>query len=92
MKIDEIDQPDFPRKLLDKKQFVRYDPETGTPQLIRMEPMVGEGGIPLLDTVIVFIDDKTEMVMERDAAIAYIESMNCVPLEINAQYKHRTEH
>jgi len=90
MKIDEIGDSEFPKKLLDKKQFVRYDPETGTPQLIRVEPLV-EHGVPLLDTVIVYIDDKTEMIMERDAAATYIESLNCVPLEINAQWKHRLE-
>lgn len=90
MKIDEIDDQEFPRKLLDKKQFVRYDPETGTPQLIRMEPLL-ENGVPSLEAVVVFIDDKTEMVMEREAAANYIESLNCVPLEINAQWKHRIE-
>ena len=91
MEIDEIGDSEFPRKLLDKKQFVRYDPETGLPTLIRVEPLI-EHGVPLLDTVIVYIDDTSEMIMERDAAATYIESLNCVPLEINAQYKHRTPH
>ncbi len=92
MEIDEIGgDPEFPRKLLDKKLFVRYDPVTGTPQLIRVEPLI-EHGVPLLDTVVIYIDDTTEMTMERDAAATYIESLNCVPLEINAQWKHRTPH
>jgi hypothetical protein len=91
VKIDEIGDQEFPKKLLDKKSFVRYDTETGLPVLIRVEPLI-EHGVPLLDTVIVYIDDTTEMIMERDAAAVYIESLNCVPLEINAQHKHRTPH
>lgn len=90
MEIDEIDD-EFPKKLLDKKEFVRYDPETGLPQLICVEPLV-EHGTPSLDIVVVHLDDTVEMVMERHAAAKYIESMNCVPLAINAQYKHRTSH
>ena len=90
MEIDDITggDPEFPRKLLDKKSYVRVDPATGEPQLIRVEPMVSNGEL-VMDNVIVTIDDGTSMVMDREAAENYIESQNCSPLEVTAQWKHR---
>lgn len=91
MKIDDVDgHPDFPRKLLDKKAYVRLDPETGLPQLVRVEPNVDEetGQIDL-DTVIVTIDENV-MIMERDVAGMFIESNGCVPLEEFSDWKHRS--
>jgi hypothetical protein len=90
MEIDDLQRdPEFPRKLLDKKSFVRVDPATGLPQLIRMEPLVSDNGELSLDTVQITIDDGPQMIMEREAAQAYIESMNCSPLEVTAQWKHQ---
>jgi hypothetical protein len=86
---DELDDFSAPRKWLDKKEFVRIDPVTGLPQLIRMEPVVLEGEF-LTPNVTVYIDDSTKMVMDREAAEIFIESMNCTPLEITAHWKHRT--
>jgi hypothetical protein len=90
MEIDDITggDPEFPRKMLDKKSYVRVDPATGEPQLIRVEPMVSNGEL-IMDTVIVTIDDGPTMVMEREAADNYIASQDCCPLEITAQWKHR---
>ena len=49
MKIDDVDgHPDFPRKLLDKKAYVRLDPESGLPQLVRVEPNVDEETVSLI--------------------------------------------
>jgi hypothetical protein len=81
--------PEFPRKLLDHKKYVRVDPSTGEPQLISVDPMIADDGELMIDTVIVTIDDGPQMVMERGSADAYIESQNCVPLEITAQWKHK---
>jgi hypothetical protein len=91
MKIDDVDaHPDFPRKLLDKKAYVRLDPDTGVPQLVRVEPNVDEEtGELLLDTVKVTIDDNTEIIMEREVAGMFIESNGCVPLEEFSDWKHR---
>jgi hypothetical protein len=90
VKIDDVDgHPDFPRKLLDKKAYVRLDPETGEPQLIRVEPHVTEDGDLILESVVVTIDDGMQMVMEREVAVAFIESHNCVPLEEFSDWKHR---
>lgn len=83
--------PDFPRKMLDKKAYVRVDHETGEPQLIRVEPMISDTGELILDTVVVTIDNDTQMVMEREAAENYIDSQNCTPLENFAQWKHKKE-
>jgi hypothetical protein len=90
MPIDELDDFDSstpPRKWLDKKQFVRVDPITGLPQLIRMEPIL-EGEF-LTSNVTIYVDDSTTMVMDREAAEIFIESMDCTPLEITAHWKHR---
>jgi hypothetical protein len=93
MKIDDVQEdPEFPRKLLDKKSYVRVDPETGEPQLIRVEPMISGDGELIIDTVVVTIDNGPQMVMEREAAENYIESQDCSPLEITAQWKHRKIH
>jgi hypothetical protein len=93
VKIDDVQEdPEFPRKLLDKKSYVRVDPETGEPQLIRVEPMISGDGELIIDTVVVTIDNGPQMVMEREAAENYIESQNCSPLEITAQWKHRKVH
>lgn len=90
MEIDDLhEDPEFPRKLLDKKSYVRVDPVTGEPQLIRVEPMVSDSGELIIDTVLVTIDNGPQMVMEREAAENYIESQNCSPLEVTAQWKHR---
>ena len=90
MKIDDVDgHPNFPRKLLDKKAYVRLDPESGEPQLVRVEPNVAEDGELLLDTVVVTIDDGMQMVMEREVATAFIETHGCVPLEEFSDWKHR---
>src|SRR5271170_6876640 len=84
MEIDDITggDPEFPRKLLDKKSYVRVDPATGEPQLILVEPMISDSGELIIDTVIVTIDNGPQMVMEREAAENYIESQNCSPLEV----------
>jgi len=89
MKIDEVDNhPDFPRKLLDKKAYVRLEPETGVPQLVRVEPNIAEDGELDLDTVVVTIDESV-MVMEREVADMFIASNGCVPLEEFSDWKHR---
>lgn len=90
---DDFDtEPEFPQKLLDKKAYVRVNPETGEPELIRVEPMVNEDGEVLIDTMIITIDDGPEMVMERDAAQQYIEDQKCSPLELTSHWKHRQIH
>lgn len=81
-----------PRKWLDKKQYVRVDPATGTPQLVRVEPVLSEAGELDPDSVAVYIDDRVEMRMAREAADMYVESLGCVPLEVAAQWKHRKIH
>jgi hypothetical protein len=90
MEVDDMEgDGQFPAKLLDKKAYVRVNPETGEPELIRVEPMVSEDGDLLIDTVLVTIDNGTQMVMERDVAAQYIEDQKCSPLEVTAQWKHR---
>jgi hypothetical protein len=92
MKIEDTDgHPNFPRKLLDKKAYVRLDPDTGLPQLIRVEPNVAEDGELLLDTVKVTIDDDTVIVMEREVASMFLEAHSCVPLEEFSDWKHHLE-
>lgn len=91
----EIDDPfgedlPFPRKLLDKKAYVRLDPETGIPQLIRIEPVTEDGEF-LPEVVAVTIDNEAVMQMEREAVGAFIEQQNCIPLEEFADWKHRLE-
>ena len=86
------DEPEFPRKWLDKKEYVRVDTSSGLPQLVRVEPIMSDDGGFVADTVKVFIDDRVEMVMTREAAEEYVESLGCVPLATTAQYKHRLEH
>jgi hypothetical protein len=88
--MEDVDgNPNFPRKLLDKKSYVRLDPESGLPQLVRVEPNVSENGELLLDTVVVTIDDGMQMVMEREVAAAFIETHGCVPLGEFSDWKHR---
>ena len=84
--------PEFPRKLLDKKYFVRMDHDTGEPQLLRMEPMISDDGELLAETVLVTIDNGQPTVMERSAAESYLVSQKWEPLERFAKYKHRLEH
>ena len=90
MKIDDVDgHPDFPRKLLDKKAYVRLDPDSGLPQLVRVEPHVDEDCELVLDVVKITIDDTSEMIMEREVAAMFIETNGCVPLEEFSDWKHR---
>jgi len=92
MAIDGLDD-DFapPRKWLDKKKYVRVDPGSGQPQLIRVEPIVTEDGEFLPDKVLVFIDEDMQ-VMPRDAAETLIETLNCSPLETAAHFKNYWTH
>src|SRR5271170_4106543 len=89
MKIDPNDS-EFPRKLLDKKCYVRIDPESGEPQLVRVEPNVSEEGDFSFDTVAVTIDDGMKMIMSREVADAFIESHGCVLLEEFSDWKRNT--
>ncbi len=87
MPIDELDDSFTPsRKWLDKKKYVRVDPHTGLPQLIRVEPVVTELGEFIPEKVKVFFDEEME-IMDRDSAEVLIESIGCTPLEITAQHK-----
>ena len=82
------DDPNFPRKLLDKKSYVRIDLETGEPQLIRIEPNVENGELHF-DTVQVTIDDGSQIIMTRAMAQAFIESNGCVLLEGFSDWKRK---
>ena len=86
---DFLGDPDFPRKLLDKQQFVRMNMTTGEPELIQIEPMITEDGELIPDSVMLHIDDNPPMIMDRDAAEHYIESQKCVTLAAFAKWKHR---
>lgn len=88
MPIDEIDDSFAvpPRKWLDKKKYVRVDPHTGLPQLIRVEPVITESGEFIPEKVKVFFDEELE-ILDRDSAEVLIESMDCTPLEVTAQHK-----
>jgi hypothetical protein len=92
MEIDDFGHgdPEFPHKFLDKRAYVRVEPETGEPQLIRIEPMVSDGEL-VLDTVVVTVDNGPRIPMDREAAESYVESQNCVPLAEFAQWKHKKE-
>lgn len=90
MAIDELD--DFstpPQKWLDKKQYVRIDPASGLPQLIRVEPIITDDGEFIPDSVTIYVDDETQIVMARETSETYLTNTGCVPLEITAQWKHR---
>lgn len=87
MKIEEADQhPDFPRKLLDKKTYVRIDPDTGEPQLICVEPNVTDGELET-ETVLVTVDEHSQMVMGREMARVFVESHGVVTLEEVSDWK-----
>lgn len=73
-------EDEVPRKWLDKKQYVRIDPSTGSPQLIRVEPVVTESGELVPDRVAVFVDDDMTLV-ERRAAEKFIQELDCIPME-----------
>ena len=80
-----------PRKWLDKKQYVRVDPQTGKPQLIRIEPIITSEGEFLPDRVMFFVDDEMR-IMERDDAEALLDLLDCSSLEIATQYKNYWTH
>jgi hypothetical protein len=69
-----------PIKWLDKKQYVRVDPKTGLPQLIRVEPVATSDGQFVLDKVAVFVDSEMTIV-NREAAEEFIRNLDCTPLE-----------
>jgi len=69
-----------PRKWLDKKRYVRVDPKTGQPQLIRVEPVAAEDGTFIPDRVAVFVDQEVT-ILRREAAEEFIDSLDCTPLE-----------
>jgi hypothetical protein len=69
-----------PRKWLDKKQYVRVDPTTGLPQLIRVEPVVTPDGQLVVDRVVIFVDNEMAIV-SRESAEEFIGTLDCAPLE-----------
>jgi hypothetical protein len=89
MPIDELDElNEFPpRKWLDKKRYVRVDSLTGLPQLVRVEPILVDNEL-ISSEVTVSLDDESPLVMDREAAEVWLHSMNCVPLEVTAQWKN----
>lgn len=77
-----------PRKWLDKRKYFRVDPQTNKPQLIRVEPVIEAGNFDP-DTVKVYLDEDL-MIMEREAAEAYLLSMGVTPIEEFPQWwKHQ---
>jgi hypothetical protein len=85
-------EPGFPKKWLDKKQYIRVDPVTGKPELIRVEPMVTEAGELIAHSVLVYVDNNSPMAMDREQIEAYLATLNCVPVEDVSQYKHKKIH
>lgn len=67
------------RKWLDNKQYMRLEPSSGLPQLIRMEPLITEDGQFIPDRVLLYIDDHMTIV-DREEAERRISTMNCTPL------------
>ena len=91
MNIDDLGgNPEFPRKLLDKKVYVRVEPETGEPQLVRVEPNLSEKGEVLLDSVVVTIDEGVQVVMDREMVRMFLEDHGCVLLEELLDWKPRS--
>jgi len=89
---EDDDDDEFPAKWLDKKHYIRIDPKTGKPQLVRVEPFITEGQEFIPYQVKVFVDDTQELVMGREEAEMYIAMTGCSPLEVAAQWKHKSEH
>lgn len=86
-------EPDeIPRKWMDKKYYVRIDPKTAKPQLIRVEPFITEMQEFIPFQVKVFVDDNPPMVMGREEAETYVAMTGCAPLEVAAQWKNLIEH
>lgn len=84
---------EFPRKWLDKKQYVRMDQMTGLPQLVRVEPhIIAETNELIPDEVEVYIDDVTRLIMSRDEAEMYLVSSGCVAMDIFAKHKQGRVH
>jgi len=79
----------FPRKWLDIREFVRMDPATGEPQLLRVEPHFSENNEFIPDAVRIYIDNGPQMLMDRDDAEIFLLESGSVPLEITARWKHR---
>lgn len=79
--------PEFPRKLLDKKTYVCIDQESGEPQVVLVEPHMHDNGEFALGVVVVTLDGGTQMIMDREAADMYIEAKGCVPLERLTDWK-----
>ncbi len=82
---------EFPRKWLDKKQYVRLDPKTGEEQLVSVEPHVTDANEFIPDVVQVTVDNDTQMLMGRGDVEVYLVETGCVPIEIVAKWKHRIE-
>ena len=69
-----------PRKWLDTKQYVRVDPATGLPQLIRVEPVFTPDGRFVPNKVAIFVDSDVT-IMDRDMAEEFVGNLDCAPLE-----------
>jgi|GEM_PF-6126438 hypothetical protein len=83
---------EFPRKWLDKKQYVRMDSMTGLPQLVRVEPRITGNNELIPDEVEVYIDDVTRLIMSREEAEMYLVSSGCVSMDVFAKYKQGRVH
>ena len=87
--IEDDDAYVLPRKWFDSKQYVRIEPNTGQPQLIRVEPVIMGHGDMVPEQVLVTIDNEPSDIMDRSDCEDLIEALGCTPLEITAQWKHR---
>ena len=86
------DDDEYPRKWMDKKSYVRMDPKTAKPKLVRVEPFITETQEFIPFQVKVIVDDNPPMIMGRDEAENYVAMTGCEPLEIAAKWKNLTEH
>lgn len=92
MDYDLDDGDEMPRKLFDRRQYVRVDGASGMPQLVRLEPIMSEDGLLVSENVTILVDDRVEMIMERGAAEEWIRSTGCVPLAEATNHKQNLRH
>ena len=87
MEIEELFTRRIPAKYLDTHYWVRVSAD-GTPQLIRVDPMVTDEGDIIPQNVVLTIDEGTPQIMDRDAAEQMLNVANCERLEKMLQWKH----
>jgi hypothetical protein len=84
------DDDEISVKMLDTRTYIRL--KDGTPQVVRVVPVVNELGLFNKEMVAVYVDEGKPNFVSRSALENMLSTSECIPIEEATQWKHQQIH